>query len=354
MEEASRITSAEVFAAIEQLLAAGQAPTHMSVREVLGGRGSGPVLSRLIARWFAEHGPDYFAKVSNVRSRTPAGDFGAQLRAAAEQAAQVVSDAERERLAALQERERALEQRAAALDAQEQALFAEQAKLAERASEQERMIAEIRSDKAGLVVSLERAREDRQQVEAELGAAAASIASLNRQLGEALQSAAAATEREKAGQIALAEARRELRDHLQTIQQFQLAHDEAMGAARSWQQSQQEQLQQLFATVLQADERAERLRVDVAARSAELAEAARREHALQAQLVDATAALALAQGEARASAAAVAGHIGTIERLREELDGAREHAALLASSLQSVAAKLHVHESGATPARPIK
>ncbi|WP_267122763.1 DNA-binding protein [Xanthomonas sacchari] len=353
MAEASRITSTEVFDAIEKLLAAGQAPTHMSVREVLGGRGSGPVLSRLINRWFTEHGQDYFTKVEQVRSLKPADDFGAQLRAAAEQAAQIVSDAERERAAALQGREQALDQRAADLDAQWQALSAEQAKLEERASEQERLIAEIRSDKAGLIASLERAREHRQQVEAQLSAAAESIASLNGQLAEALQSAAAATEREKAGQIALAEARRELRDHLQTIRQFQLAHDEAIDAVRSWRQAQQEQLQQLLATVLQADERAERLRVDVAARSAELAEAARRERALQAQLVDATAALALAQGEARASAAAVAGQIGTIERLREELDGAREHAASLATSLQSVAAKLHVHESGATPAGPI-
>lgn len=62
MVESSRITSTEVFDAIEKLLAAGQAPTHMSVREVLGSRGSGPVLSKFIARWFEEHGAEFLAR----------------------------------------------------------------------------------------------------------------------------------------------------------------------------------------------------------------------------------------------------------------------------------------------------
>ncbi|WP_307546565.1 DNA-binding protein [Xanthomonas sacchari] len=327
-----------MFAAIEQLLAAGQAPTHMSVRDVLGGRGSGPVLSRLIAKWFAEHGPDYFAKVSNVRSRKPAGDFGAQLRAAAEQAAKVVSDAERERLAALQEREQALEQRAAALDAQEQALFAEQAKLAERASEQERLIAEIRSDKAVLVASLERAREDRLKVEAELSTAASSIAGLNAQLGETLQSAAAAAERERASQVALAEARRELRDHLQTVQEFKLAHSEAMATVR---RLQEEQRNHLLASLRRAEERVEAFRVDLAARSSELGKVVQHQSDLQAQLVEAAAALIAAQQEARGLAGVVDSQKETMELLKQELDSSKRQAASLISALHALSAKIN-------------
>lgn len=101
MAESSRITSTEVFDAIEKLLAAGQPPTHMSVREMLGGRGSGPVLSKFIARWFEEHGAEFFIKVGDARSRKPITDIGSQIRHAAEQAAQVLSEAERQRQEAL-------------------------------------------------------------------------------------------------------------------------------------------------------------------------------------------------------------------------------------------------------------
>lgn len=56
------------------------------------------------------------------------------------------------------------------LDAREEALFAEQAKMAERASEQERLIHELQSDKTNLVSRLDQARLDRLQVESELRA----------------------------------------------------------------------------------------------------------------------------------------------------------------------------------------
>lgn len=50
------ITQKEVFTAIVSLLGEGKNPHHLNVRKALGGRGSGPHLSRFIRAFYAQYG----------------------------------------------------------------------------------------------------------------------------------------------------------------------------------------------------------------------------------------------------------------------------------------------------------
>jgi hypothetical protein len=50
------ISQEEVFTAIVSLLEEGRTPHHLNVRKALGGRGSGPHLSRFIRAFYAQHG----------------------------------------------------------------------------------------------------------------------------------------------------------------------------------------------------------------------------------------------------------------------------------------------------------
>ncbi len=60
------VTKGEAFAAIESLLANGKPPHHLNVRAALGGRGSGPTLSRFVAAWFAERAALLAGRPSSV------------------------------------------------------------------------------------------------------------------------------------------------------------------------------------------------------------------------------------------------------------------------------------------------
>lgn len=54
---ASSVTQEEVFASIEALLERGECPHCLNVRRELGGRGSGPAVSRMIGAWYEKYGP---------------------------------------------------------------------------------------------------------------------------------------------------------------------------------------------------------------------------------------------------------------------------------------------------------
>ena len=58
MPRVTRIDRADAFAAIEAIIARGEAPTHVNVRSELGQRGSPPVISNFISSWFAVYGPE--------------------------------------------------------------------------------------------------------------------------------------------------------------------------------------------------------------------------------------------------------------------------------------------------------
>lgn len=51
------ISNEDVYSAVEQLVGDGLPPTQANVRRLLGGKGSGPTLSRGIDSWFREFGP---------------------------------------------------------------------------------------------------------------------------------------------------------------------------------------------------------------------------------------------------------------------------------------------------------
>lgn len=55
---ASSVTQEEVFASIESLLERGECPHCLNVRRELGGRGSGPAVSRMIGAWYEKYGPN--------------------------------------------------------------------------------------------------------------------------------------------------------------------------------------------------------------------------------------------------------------------------------------------------------
>lgn len=336
----TRIQADEVFAVIERLLAAGEAPTHISVRQALGGRGSGPVLSKLIGRWFSEHGKDYFAKVVDERARKPVADFGAQMLEAAERAALVISEAERDRQLALDERERAADEREAGLARREEVLLSEQVKLTDLATAHERLIAELRNDKSTLTAGLAQAREDRLHVEAELAKAATSLANLNTQLSQALQDSAGATERERSSTQALDDSRRRLDQAVHMVGAFQASHAEAMAEVHRLQESEQEQRQVLRDQVAQAEKRVEQLQAQLESRATQLEEAAGRESVLEDKLAESSEALAAALRDSHALASAMAGHLRMVDQLREERDAAAGHAASLADSLAVIAANV--------------
>ncbi|WP_099470286.1 DNA-binding protein [Stenotrophomonas maltophilia] len=146
----TRITHDEAFQAIEQLVAAGRTPNHLTLRDKLGGRGSGPTLSRFLDEWYAEFGPRLAAGADGAKRRRPIDRVGDQIKQLANEAAQEITAAERARMELLDERERALNAADASLAAREHALTAEQARFDEREGDLSLLISELRSDKASL------------------------------------------------------------------------------------------------------------------------------------------------------------------------------------------------------------
>lgn len=158
----------EAYEAIESLVADGVTPTHQAVRERVGGRGSPPVISRYINEWYAANGPAFAAKVMAERDRKPAADLAAKVRQAVDEASQVVSAAELERQALLDRREEQLQEGHRALDMRERSLLEQSEKLADREGQLERLISELRADKALLTEQLDRKQSKVDLLSAEL------------------------------------------------------------------------------------------------------------------------------------------------------------------------------------------
>lgn len=74
---AKPVTDEEVYFAIASLLEDGIPPNYITVREALGGRGSGPDLSRRIDAWYREFGPGMMrrlaAKRAEISQESPPG-----------------------------------------------------------------------------------------------------------------------------------------------------------------------------------------------------------------------------------------------------------------------------------------
>ncbi|MBK0012090.1 hypothetical protein [Stenotrophomonas sp. S41] len=67
---ANSVTDKEVYLAIASLVENGVPPDHINVREALGGRGSGPELSKNIDAWYREFGPTLMSRL--IKSRAEA------------------------------------------------------------------------------------------------------------------------------------------------------------------------------------------------------------------------------------------------------------------------------------------
>ncbi|MCC8799102.1 DNA-binding protein [Xanthomonas euvesicatoria] len=158
----------EAYEAIESLVADGVTPTHQAVRERVGGRGSPPVISRYINEWYAANGPAFASKVVAERDRKPAADLAAKVRQAVDEAAQVVSAAELERRTSLDRREQQLQEAQLVLEIRERSLLEQSEKLADREASVERLIAELRADKASLSDQLQQTQSEVGRLNAEL------------------------------------------------------------------------------------------------------------------------------------------------------------------------------------------
>lgn len=65
---AKPVTDEEVYLAIASLVEDGVPPNHINVRKALGGRGSGPDLSRRIRAWYQEFGPGMIHRLAAERA----------------------------------------------------------------------------------------------------------------------------------------------------------------------------------------------------------------------------------------------------------------------------------------------
>lgn len=168
MAQTPSLRPEEAYEAIESLLAEGVPPTHLAVRDRVGGRGSHPVISRYISDWYSKNGPTFAAKVVAARQHDPVADVVGQMRQAAVEAANIVSDEERKRREALERREEQLQEAQQAMEMRERSLLEQSEKLADREASLERLIAELRADKASLSDQLHQAQSQVGLLNAEL------------------------------------------------------------------------------------------------------------------------------------------------------------------------------------------
>lgn len=131
MPRQTELSEAEVFRAIEVLLANGDYPTSARLREALDHRGSPVVLQRFLGAWYAQHGPELAKKAAAAPAKTLAGGLQAELKRLTATAVQEVEAAQAERIAALDARAAALDARDADLLAREQRLDARESAHAE-------------------------------------------------------------------------------------------------------------------------------------------------------------------------------------------------------------------------------
>ncbi|MDO7931557.1 DNA-binding protein [Xanthomonas euvesicatoria pv. eucalypti] len=168
MAQTPSLRPEEAYEAIESLVAEGLPPTHLAVRDRVGGRGSHPVISRYISDWYSKNGPTFAAKVVAARQHDPVADVVAQMKQAGVEAAKIVSDEERKRREALERREEQLQETQLALDMRERSLLEQSEKLADREASVERLIAELRADKASLSDQLQQTQSEVGRLNAEL------------------------------------------------------------------------------------------------------------------------------------------------------------------------------------------
>lgn len=168
MAQTPSLRPEEAYEAIESLVAEGVPPTHLAVRDRVGGRGSHPVISRYISDWYSKNGPTFAAKVVAARKHDPVADVVAQMKQAGVEAAKIVSDEERKRREALERREEQLQEAQLALDMRERSLLEQSEKLADREASVERLIAELRADKASLSDQLQQTHSEVGRLNAEL------------------------------------------------------------------------------------------------------------------------------------------------------------------------------------------
>lgn len=131
MPRQTELSEAEVFRAIEVLLANGDYPTSARLREALDHRGSPVVLQRFLGAWYAQHGPELAKRAAAAPAKTLAGGLQAELKRLTATAVQEVETAQAERIAALDARAAALDARDADLLAREQRLDARESAHAE-------------------------------------------------------------------------------------------------------------------------------------------------------------------------------------------------------------------------------
>jgi Plasmid replication region DNA-binding N-term. len=143
------ITQEEAFAAIEQLYARGEHPTHLKLRSILN-KGSGPTLSAFLDEWASKRGAYVANAVAAGVLAQPVEEAEQRLRKAAEDAAEMMAAAETRRRAELQARENALDERDAMLARREADLEQQERRLQDREAEQARLIAELKADKERL------------------------------------------------------------------------------------------------------------------------------------------------------------------------------------------------------------
>jgi chromosome segregation ATPase len=260
MMATQRIDKSEVFGVIEHLLAKGQAPTHLSVRDALGGHGSGPVLSRLIAQWFQDHGHEFSSNVATARSRKPIADIGEQMKIAAAEAAQVITDAEQARKRELDERETQLSVRDEEIVRREVALMADLEKLSDREMQLGQLIAELRADKAALNEQVHKGRQERLAVQQELNDALSARTLVSERLKEA-QLHSAKIEATNAAILAqLGEVRGQLGAAMDQVDESSAARNHAMEALRRQEQAHQDTRSKLDAALRDARLEADTMR----------------------------------------------------------------------------------------------
>jgi hypothetical protein len=334
MSEVTRIQEEEVFQAIEQLLVAGKTPTHLTVRAQLGGRGSGPVLSRLIALWFNEHGPNCVAGAVEARGRKPVEDLGAQVRQMLKDAERQVSDAERDRKATLDAREQQLQELAVLLESREAALIAAQSKLADREAEQAHLLAELRSDKASLANQLQQAREAQENWQRDRLDADAATSS---QIAELREKCGHFNARVIALEAELHQANERYSDAILAADHARAAQSQTLAALAKREAAEGEARQQLHEQLSKLGEANTLLQRDYADRYTALSEsAADRERSLRAQLQQTAEALVVSDQRS----AVLAQELKSVAHHAAERDAARGQVEALTAALSELARKV--------------
>lgn len=174
MPRVTRIDRSDAFAAIERVIARGEAPTHINIRAELGQRGSPPVISNFIGSWFACYGASLVERANAAEVAAPTATpavVSADGGAIAALTAAALGEIERAASTREQEHQRTI-------DAARQALEQEQAALEER-------INAFQLREQGGAEHIQRCYSDRDGALRERDLALADAASLRQALGQA-------------------------------------------------------------------------------------------------------------------------------------------------------------------------